>query len=118
MDPWRGQRVQALLIIDRPANIAGMDRTLDRFMSILDAMRDAGIQVEPAMMDSGVSPPAILDRLRRIQLGGQGVLLVYYLGHGATDPLRGHVLGTSGGQMDRSALVDAARGTGRVSWWC
>ena len=46
-----------------------------------------------------------------MELGGRGVLLIYYLGHGGTDPYRGHVLGTSGGMLWRSDLIEAARNT-------
>ena len=102
-------RVQVLLIIDRQAGVSGTNVTEQKIRRLADAMKGGGLSGDPIVLDSNLSPDAILATVRAMVPGGQGALLIYYFGHGGTDPYRGHLLATSGGNLWSSALIEEAR---------
>ncbi len=104
--------VHAILIADTLKGPAGTAASLRSMRWVLDCLREMGCEVQATELEGDrVTPGNITDVIRKLAPGklGESTLLVYYAGHGGTDPTKGHFLSTPAGPLPRSLLLDEIR---------
>lgn len=106
--PARGQSVvRALLVLDTDAGIAGLEADRGHVERILAAAPPGRVQ-QTVLSGPQVDRDAILRHVETVVVNPDDALFVYYSGHGATDPTRGHAFELhKGGTLFRSELRTA-----------
>jgi len=110
--PPRSDGIEAILVADTLRGPAGTDqslRAMDFFLTSLRELRcDVGVTT---IAGDRVTPAGILGTIRRLdtRMMARRTLLVYYAGHGGTDPRIGHFLRTPRGDLARSVLLAEIR---------
>lgn len=100
------QRIHALLVIDTASNLAGLDVDKANMRSLLEAFeRERRADVRILEHPREVNRDEILRFFRSLPDVRRDTVLLYYSGHGATDPRRGHYIHpTNGANVLRSEL--------------
>lgn len=103
------RRVRPLLIVDTDSKLAGLDEDWESMEAVLAPLRTAGRCDSPTVLSGrAVTRDNVLRWLRSQADTAPDTLVVYYTGHGATDPnpARGHFLAfTNGPPLFRSEIV-------------
>lgn len=97
--------VRAVLVVDTASGLSGLEQDRDRMLGLLGPLRDEGRCEVTVLEGPDATAGALLGTLRQMGGAGGDTVLVYYTGHGATDPARGHALTfTAGPPLLRSTL--------------
>jgi hypothetical protein len=91
--PATGQsnRVHAILIVDTLSKLAGLDGDKERILSIIQQI-PANRRTIQVLDQARARADVVLQSLRGLGDVSSDTVLIYYSGHGATDPTRGHAL--------------------------
>jgi hypothetical protein len=89
-------RVHALLIIDTDTKLNGLAADKDRMATLLQLVGDDRLDMV-VFEGEQVTAENVIRQLRALGDASGDTLVVYYSGHGATDPARGHALTLSHG---------------------
>jgi len=110
-DPPEIRNVRALVVIDHRSGLPGLEHNKSHIVSTLmqaDAYTGR-VQIDQ-LGPSDITPQAITDYFKNQNgVSENDGLLFYYAGHGVTQPNAGPFLQTSGGNLMRSALLEAMR---------
>lgn len=107
-DPPRTQGLDAIIIADRQKGPGGTEASEKVMNALLDGVREMGFDVNVRQLPPDrISPGNILGAIRSLDAARMKdrTLLIYYAGHGGTDPRSGHFLQTPGGPLPRSQLL-------------
>jgi membrane-associated protease RseP (regulator of RpoE activity) len=97
-------RVRALVIIDTNSQLNGLEADKDRVTSLLRHVGDDRLDLA-VFEGARANPDNVIRQIRSWGNAAGDTVFVYYSGHGATDPNRGHALTfTQGGPLFRSRL--------------
>lgn len=99
------RRVRAVLVVDTLSKLAGLEFDRDRMRSMLEIVGGDGRADVTILEGQDANARGVLNYLRGLGDASSDTVLVYYSGHGATDPGRGHALTfTEGPPLLRSTL--------------
>lgn len=97
-------RVRALVIIDTNSQLNGLEADKDRITTLLKYVGAARLDMT-IFEGPRANPDDVVRHIRSWGNASNDTIFVYYSGHGATDPTRGHALTfTQGGPLYRSRL--------------
>jgi hypothetical protein len=104
-------RVRILLIADTDTTSAGVNGFAKDHAAVKKALQDAFHAAKlddrytlDVLQGPDATAARILAYYRELKTGPDEVLVCYYSGHGATDPVDGHFLDLEGGPLKRSEL--------------
>jgi hypothetical protein len=103
------RKVHALLVLDtNGANQVGESVKVDKenMLEVLKVLPRE--KVETTVLEGrNATPAGVLNYYEKLQTGPSEAILLYYSGHGGTDPNQGHVLGLAAGLLTRARLRQA-----------